>query len=47
MKGGSEMQSEARSLSREIRETLLLLGIAGLTLAGYVGMALLFVSVVR
>ena len=38
---------EGPSLARETTDTFLLLLIAGLTLAGYVGLALFFVQAVR
>ncbi|MFN2610721.1 MAG: hypothetical protein ABR507_07625 [Actinomycetota bacterium] len=37
----------ARSLMKELSETVLLLAIAGFTLGGYVGIALFFVSAMR
>jgi hypothetical protein len=38
---------EGQSLVKETTETFLLLVIAGLTLAGYVGLALFFIQAVR
>lgn len=38
---------EARSLAKEISETVLLLAIAGFTLAGYLGIAFVFVNAIR
>lgn len=41
------MEPSARSLSREMSETLLLLAMAVLTLSGYLGIALVFVRAIR
>lgn len=39
--------TESRTLVRELSETLLLLMIAGFTLAGYLGIAMVLVDVAR
>ena len=47
-KGGNAVDGlPARSLFKELSETVLLLAIAGFTLGGYVGIALFFVAAMR